>query len=1042
MDQNELQKLIYEAPSDELIDSLLTLTEKERRSLSVFTYKLYSTIQRQSIIALRSSNVVKDVIQNIKGRFDAKAPSPPDVYYNSSLAVFILCPLSRTKKVKFWQIYYDKEIRRQIDKIVRTLKPKWLSAWIEHELSQEFASMDWVLLRGWMKDGLCDVAISEGYIQFFVIGLLTWQDDSKKNYIPVNQALINDPELLSNEVWQLFYFQTSAFAEGWHKTSNNALQNYQDWPESLLDLSNKGILDRARLLDESLNALSRDFEPRFKSGFYKFHLFLDPSLEELDERKSKYIDLLSDPVGHVVTFALKMIRKLENAGRLAAHDLIDSFPSVLSLPGKGQAKTYLQILRRLYKNNDLAKHSLVPLCVDAIIHDSSDIQEIILSILEELKEYSVSAFEGIERYQDIVHPSLRHRLLSLSPESVETTTSEVDFASEWNVLKKTIEDISSEKRALLGLDAYLGEIFPTEIPPPLNIPFQSLRLLDGLERIKPIETFDELLKAVSHAVEIVDSADEVERILDGICRLCDRRPADFALKTEALLKRIYNPTYSEASRGLISGYGGLCIVLKDLLKTWITSKPAKANQLIYKNANVHVFMDLRIREMIPRIAKRHATISLSAPTHLNGWIEAHILVERILHLQSKNEAIPRYDLLQALLRIAPDNRDSALINAQEIDGGIGRALRWALGGKEGPNSRDRLLRDVWLVADRARNPLGDSTIELANLGVKKCLPDVLVPAGYSWRSRMEKQEVYDSIHIHPVIEIRTTPLSDYRKNENKNGVISSLLTLFNQGISALPPKGLAANKLPTFLLTKTSSRKWFWDSYLNYSGSWLIQWAMQTWPANLDGSLKNATYFFVSRVNDNANTFQPNYAFLAPIFNSVLPWTEMTYVAVAIALISKDADSSGHAVDLMIESIEDSRMHPAKMSETLIKLARGGWMKTNRLADRLSQISQVSQLHSLVCFMMLDTFLEAQEKFPRNSHLLFDCILSSCIELNVSPSDNLLAKLKKVTGASKKAKLAKSIIALADESSMSLTNRHKAILAAIKARIDLTDRVV
>ena len=33
------------------------------------------------------------------------------------------------------------------------------------------------------------------------------------------------------------------------------------------------------------------------------------------------------------------------------------------------------------------------------------------------------------------------------------------------------------------------------------------------EKIEPIQTVEELILAVSHAVEVVDSADEVERIL-------------------------------------------------------------------------------------------------------------------------------------------------------------------------------------------------------------------------------------------------------------------------------------------------------------------------------------------------------------------------------------------------------------------------------------------------------------------------------------------------------------------------------------------------
>ena len=52
-------------------------------------------------------------------------------------------------------------------------------------------------------------------------------------------------------------------------------------------------------------------------------------------------------------------------------------------------------------------------------------------------------------------------------------------------------------------------------------------VLDELEAVPPIEHVDELLDAVAHALEAVESSDEAERLIYGISWLCDQRPDDF-----------------------------------------------------------------------------------------------------------------------------------------------------------------------------------------------------------------------------------------------------------------------------------------------------------------------------------------------------------------------------------------------------------------------------------------------------------------------------------------------------------------------------------
>ena len=63
-------------------------------------------------------------------------------------------------------------------------------------------------------------------------------------------------------------------------------------------------------------------------------------------------------------------------------------------------------------------------------------------------------------------------------------------------------------------------------------------VLDEADAITPIASVDELIDTVFHAIEVVDSPDELERIIDAISRLADQRPADFDQRVAPLLHRL------------------------------------------------------------------------------------------------------------------------------------------------------------------------------------------------------------------------------------------------------------------------------------------------------------------------------------------------------------------------------------------------------------------------------------------------------------------------------------------------------------------------
>ena len=126
-----------------------------------------------------------------------------------------------------------------------------------------------------------------------------------------------------------------------------------------------------------------------------------------------------------------------------------------------------------------------------------------------------------------------------------------------------------------------------------------------------------------------------------------------------------------------------------------------------------------------RASSRISAPLLAAPTHSGGWIDPVIFVRRLLEYFWIKIEPDAADLIQGLLRLAPENREAALRAAEPIRNEIGEVVRYALGGVQAPRM---LTPEFWVAAFCARDPLG------VNKDLQKLIPhagpDAAVPATY------------------------------------------------------------------------------------------------------------------------------------------------------------------------------------------------------------------------------------------------------------------------------------------------------------------------
>ncbi len=91
---------------------------------------------------------------------------------------------------------------------------------------------------------------------------------------------------------------------------------------------------------------------------------------------------------------------------------------------------------------------------------------------------------------------------------------------------------------MLGLDELANARQSGTLPNHAHWPILAGKALHDCQPIVPIQSVEELIETIGYALEVLDSGDQYERVLDGLARLSDQRLPDFHQRTDGLVKRI------------------------------------------------------------------------------------------------------------------------------------------------------------------------------------------------------------------------------------------------------------------------------------------------------------------------------------------------------------------------------------------------------------------------------------------------------------------------------------------------------------------------
>jgi hypothetical protein len=1007
MTPEELQRIVLDADPSAFAEAISRLSEEERRPLAAPAWELYRAIERGEAPRNLSQGLVERFLRAV--RLPHGSVERSSTWSVSQLAVLGLCPLERARRIHAW--FFRDPDRNALDRVIRDRRPAWLDRWIEHRLEGDFVGIPWALLRRWIRDGVCARPESDGYIRAFAVGMVMIPHPRQPDVAPLSERLKADPELLQHELWRLFEVETRAFQHDYMEQKGGV--TYETWTAAVLKLAAEGALDRARLLDATLAALLSALPANLLSGFRRLHEELAPDADETAAREERYLRLLPSRVGHVVGFALDRLASLERSRGIDADGLIAEAGAVFLLPSKGPCLSALALMRRVLARVPERAPAIGGACAPALRHPKREVAESALALLERLPDGALAPSAGESAgAAELVDAALRPRIDALlrraGMQHAEQSVPPPAEAAASDFVARAAR-IPAPLLARVGLSSPpVNREMPSE---PLRWDIEQCGVLANASPIVPIASLEELIDAATRGVEVMESADEVERILAGLSRFCDQRPDDFALRTGSLVRRIRPDRSQAAGRGLVGHWGGISLLFGDLLHQWLTGEPTLTQTPRYtQGIGVLPFLTWRLRELGERVLHRRAAPLLAAPTHARGWIDPLRFVER---LRSEDHGAPlRSDLIQALLRLAPDRRDQALTAAAELPGEIGKLVRFALGGEE-KCGVDRDLT-LWIAAGRARRARGSLAGELPGAH-QELGPDAIEPARIRWRSGIRERQVQGKTYRHPQLEFEIEPAvppwaAVEEVSFRPDPPAKVVRRLWQRGLDALGrgPRPLL-RELPTMTLHRVVGHSWMTP---DYQIAWIVRWLACVWPQNQDAYFVDGARAMLLRIDMGAASSEPTYVQLESLFELDRPWGELAMLVLWLALVGRDADARGLATDALIEGAADGRAQAGPLGDVLLRLAEGGWLKLARLAESLAPVARASAAHGRLVAELMERVLAREASLPKSVTTNLELLLEILSRLERSVRDPLRPLLERVRGQSRTATLAKALLAI------------------------------
>ena len=461
-----------------------------------------------------------------------------------------------------------------------------------------------------------------------------------------------------------------------HCYENQMFHDAKPWEDFFVHLQRQGYVFDRKYIPELLESLLNPWKKPHLNWHCRWIEFLEPTTEELLACQQTLFALLSTGNTNLINFALKHIQQIASEKAFDFQAFTDNFTLCFTTQKIAKSQLIgLHILEKHYQkqaptNPDYREQLAVLFTVP-----DTKLQEKVATLLASYFSGEGLA-EVVTPYQDYLKGKAQELLATLSPTPIQND----------NLSSQLTDCPPSEKSVRVS--------YVTELETPTT-PEALLFLLGDCLRERTPQTID--------------------IFFEGFNQLQDDFPADFKEQLAPYLKQL-----DKHWNGIAS-----VPILRWFLQRWTGDKKklSKEDEEFFLSTLPYLYH--KAQHLLENRKKKNKLPFLSTPTHAPFYIEAEVLMDRLLQYEAQGENPDLHDLVVACNRLLfKDVSAAAKEKAGLLKGVYAPAIQYYIGLTDKVQPTEELL-PLWTQITRIKHP-DKEFVAFANTSAKD-FPTVIKP---------------------------------------------------------------------------------------------------------------------------------------------------------------------------------------------------------------------------------------------------------------------------------------------------------------------------
>ena len=449
-----------------------------------------------------------------------------------------------------------------------------------------------------------------------------------------------------------------------HLYENQMFHDAKPWEDFFVHLQRQGYVFDRKYIPELLESLLNPWKKPHLNWHCRWIEFLEPTTEELLACQQTLFALLSTGNANLINFALKHIQQIASEKAFDFQAFTDNFALCFTTQKIAKSQLIgLHILEKHYQkqaptNPDYREQLAVLFTVP-----DTKLQEKVATLLASYFSGEGLA-EVVTPYQDYLKGKAQELLATLSPTPIQND----------NLSSQLTDCPPSEKSVRVS--------YVTELETPTT-PEALLFLLGDCLRERTPQTID--------------------IFFEGFNQLQDDFPADFKEQLAPYLKQL-----DKHWNGIAS-----VPILRWFLQRWTGDKKklSKEDEEFFLSTLPYLYH--KAQHLLENRKKKNRLPFLSTPTHAPFYIEAVVLMDRLLQYEAQGETPDLHDLVVACNRLLFKEVSAvAKEKAYKLKGAYAPAIQYYIGLTDKVQPTEELL-PLWTQITRIKHPDGEF-VEFAN----------------------------------------------------------------------------------------------------------------------------------------------------------------------------------------------------------------------------------------------------------------------------------------------------------------------------------------